>query len=785
MANKEKLLANAQKLLAKGQVSKAIKEYQALIGAFPKDVRNRQKLAELLTRDKRSDEALTEYEAVAKHYAETGFYLKAIAVFKQMQKIDPSRVSIYHRLAELNEKQGLIGNALSEYRNLVDFYDKQGMSWEALEVLEKMLALNPDNLNIAIRVVECCLASGREDAASEKFQEILEPLLARGEHSKVIKLYDHFPAACPEDGTARLPLARALLANGNADKAIQLLKGLLKNSPEDPDIQRCLTDAYLAAGDFANAHLTLKHLLKQRSEDLDLRELYLRICIDAGEVERARDRLVDWQDDFIQAARLPVLQGFCEELACLLAGDPQIVDTLTAIGAASGAQARLDRRPALEEPAPPDQPPGQKRVAEKIAALGTELELDLDLEITPAAESGAPINEPQAIATAGQVEIELELDGMDLLEFDFEDQSAGTDAADGSAEDESELEIAWHEPAGIEPVLATAVEELSLEDEFSLPAQGIIDRVEGLSETETPGGPHEVKGMEALEGFEELEELDELAGLEDFDRCDGGGSQPLTAFGPIAVGSDLNVEAELEEAEFYLQQGLHDDAERVIQALLQDHPDRLELQAKLAEIRQGRHAAQPAAEDAVFVELVTDLQDDDLLAATDFLDSFGGITHTDDELSQKLVSELDSSDTESHYNLGIAYKEMGLYDDAIAEFDKAGKGPSRSIDCLTLIGQCHLEAGDVAAALATFKSGLARPDLNDEARMTLNFELGMLYQSNGQLLDALDFFQQVAARDSFYRDVGEVIKHLRRQLGLDDGDDDGGPQGNRDRVSYV
>jgi ribosome assembly protein YihI (activator of Der GTPase) len=88
--------------------------------------------------------------------------------------------------------------------------------------------------------------------------------------------------------------------------------------------------------------------------------------------------------------------------------------------------------------------------------------------------------------------------------------------------------------------------------------------------------------------------------------------------------------------------------------------------------------------------------------------------------------------------------------------------------------------------MQAFKSGLAHEGITDEGRMTLNFEVGMLYQSNGQLLDALDYFQLVAEKDSFFRDVSELIKNLRRELGLDDdSNDDGGPQGNRDRVSYV
>ena len=121
MASKEKLLDNAQKFIAKGQIAKAIGEYQKLVDAFPKDFRYRQKLAELLTRERRNDEAQPHYEAVAKTFTESGFYLKAIAIYKQMQKVEPDRADLYLRLAELNENQGLVGNALTEYRSLISY----------------------------------------------------------------------------------------------------------------------------------------------------------------------------------------------------------------------------------------------------------------------------------------------------------------------------------------------------------------------------------------------------------------------------------------------------------------------------------------------------------------------------------------------------------------------------------------------------------------------------------------------------------------------------------------
>lgn len=914
MANKEKLIASAQKFLSKGQIPKAIGEYQKLVQAFPKDVRNRQKLAELFSRDKRHEEALAEYEVVARHYTETGFYLKSIAVFKQMQKIEPSRVDIYHHLAELNEKQGLVGNALSEYRNLVSFFDKNEMHNEAIEVLEKMVVLDPDNLNFSAKIAECFMACGRNDEAFEKFQSIIKSLVEKNEYSKIVKLYERFLDLCPEDGTSRLPFATSLLKSGSFDKAIHVLKGLLKHSPEDPDVNLCLTDAYVANQDFANARLTLNHLLKQKDGDLDLREYYVRICLEAGEVERARDRLEDWKDAFFQADRITVLQSFYEEIKELLPEDSKVAGTLSDIYEAVGDTQKLNNlnvsaEVSVETDVTSDAalidraiddietfemvgeeadfdievPPlvlddsAKKTFAEKNAAVGLELDLDLDLDLdlettavqtenlTFATTETEPDSEEAKVSATvadvdvdvdGDVEIEIEIDLDDMDEFaleidekipadesrsiseqafiDGEESKSADEVVSENAIYESELELEFvSEPpvfdqsdevvsveksqcqdddketclddmaealdvnlpeAPADPDTYELLENLenheSPEDSEEIENIATLEVVEGLAEFEQV---EELVALEEVEDVEELEEVDELEELDEFEEIEElEALEEVEAvtdeeiFDEIGFAAALNVEAELEEAEFYLQQGLYDDAQRVVQTLMEYCPDLPELQAKSGEINQRRHAAENESESSDFADLISDLHDDDLLSATDFLDAFGSAAQEDDELSQKLVSELDSSDTESHYNLGIAYKEMGLYDDAVAEFEKAAKDPSRHLDCTTLSGQCHVDAGDTDAAMEAFKRGLAHEGLTNEGRMTLNFEIGTLHQLNGQLLDALEYFQLVAEKDSFFRDVSELIKNLRRELGLDDDcNDDGGPQGNRDRVSYV
>ena len=917
MTSKDKLLESAQKFLAKGQLPKAIGEYQKLVEAFPKDYRNRQKLAELLGREKRNDEAQPHYEAVAKNFAETGFYLKAIAIYKQMQKIEPGRVDLYLRLAELNEKQGLIGNALNEYRSLVEFYDKNHMMRETVGVLQKMIALEPENLGVRGKLIETLAAGSEDGVALEQFRTLARLLAGKGEHGKVVKLYEKFTDLCPEDVDNRLPLATALLASDQVEKALALLKSLLKQAPDHAALLSVLTDAHLALGNHADARLTCQRLLKEKPRDLDLCERYIRICIAGADCERALDSLEEAKEFFSAANRVEVLRELYEALQPSLPDNARLQATLAAIYEATGnAGSRpvfaADERSAVvneetadaailddaigdveqldmvgEAVAPVAEVPplGAPAVPVKPAKPkgGLELELDLDLDLEPsvaAAPSPAPVppSPPPAPvvpapAPAAELEMELEIDFGGLEGLEVEPEPVGEEAMESAVEPEpAVVTLGVETPAEglvlpdfdtldfeIEPVSAAAAaptdkelvetnveapnaalpeaeefppvppvaaelleerdvapEDLAAEaDEVAEPpstaeeadaafvfeaiAEGTLapadatvgwgdqfeepgafeasEGVEELEELEEIESLEETQALEADGPCEELEELEELEALEEI--AEDRQSEPVG----IAVLSAQQLRDELDQAEFFLRQGLFDDAERVILALRERSGALPELTAKLAEIEVQRQSAAESAAAAGPSDLLSELKDEELLGATDFL---GEAPSGDvDEFSLETAAE-DDEDAQSHFDLGIAYKEMGLLDDAIAEFGKAARDTSRLFDCLLLKGQCQAEMGKVGQAEATFKEVLGLSSLTDDLRVALRYELGLLYESSGRPLEALESFQIVADQDLFFREVTDKLKALRHVLGLDDDlVEPETPHSNRDRISFV
>src|SRR3979409_408836 len=140
--DKNKAIESATKLISKGQFDKAVKEYQRVLEVDPDDVRVLQKLAELYQKMNRKAEAADCFEKVAKTYAAQGFYLKAVALYKQVLKVI-GRVELNIRLAELYQQLGLVGDATKEWQTVAAYYEKIGDSKASLATVKKLGELAP------------------------------------------------------------------------------------------------------------------------------------------------------------------------------------------------------------------------------------------------------------------------------------------------------------------------------------------------------------------------------------------------------------------------------------------------------------------------------------------------------------------------------------------------------------------------------------------------------------------------------------------------------------------
>jgi len=132
---------------------------------------------------------------------------------------------------------------------------------------------------------------------------------------------------------------------------------------------------------------------------------------------------------------------------------------------------------------------------------------------------------------------------------------------------------------------------------------------------------------------------------------------------------------------------------------------------------------------------------------------------------QKGVREhLDEKDFETHYNLGIAYKEMELYEEAVQEFRLAGRDPGRALACADLLGLCFLAMGQLDQAVLEYRAGLEIRGHPKEAYHALRYNLGVAYETQGDLARALEQFELVPAEDPRFREVRAKVQTLRERV---------------------
>ncbi|MGE5233666.1 MAG: hypothetical protein ACM3OB_06105, partial [Acidobacteriota bacterium] len=128
-----------------------------------------------------------------------------------------------------------------------------------------------------------------------------------------------------------------------------------------------------------------------------------------------------------------------------------------------------------------------------------------------------------------------------------------------------------------------------------------------------------------------------------------------------------------------------------------------------------------------------------------------------------VAENLSPEDYDTHFNLGIAYREMGLLDEAIGEFQLASKDLNNLVECCSMLGICFLDKGLPELAIKWYRRGLETPSLSEERQLGLLYDLGNAYALAGDVESAYKTFVEIYGVNSNYRDVVARLEELGRR----------------------
>jgi len=278
--------------------------------------------------------------------------------------------------------------------------------------------------------------------------------------------------------------------------------------------------------------------------------------------------------------------------------------------------------------------------------------------------------------------------------------------------------------------------------------------------------------------------------------------------GPEAAGDHAGFEDRVSQLEFSLEQGLLEEAEELLRGLEKEspaHPDLIRLRMKLhASPKTGSVSSLPVTggdldmdverafgtppakeESAGSAGLSLDGEDGFFDLAAELrahaIDSTpepareppAGLNSREEEnvdeifkaFRRKVDQQVEEEDYETRYNLGIAYKEMGLLDEAIGEFQYASRDPRLFMECCSILGICFREKGMSELAMKWYRKALESTGHPEDKYLGVRYDLAELHLERGEHAQALALFSEVYGSNSNYRDVASRVRELKKRVG--------------------
>lgn len=731
--DKDKIAKAALRFIQKGQFQKAIDEYRQVLAADPRDVRTRLKLIDLYGRAGKRREAVEECLQVADAYADQGFYLKAIAVYKQALRVEPENHVLQRNMGEMYLKQGLLGDALAAFKVGVDLLRRQGQSEEAQRLLVRMEEMAPENAAIKVHLAELYLEEGRYPAFEDELGKLVLQLRGEGRSRKLLQVVETFYEKSNRHLSVLLRLAELYVELGEEDKALALAREGLARVPGERNLRLLALRGHLALGQVAEGRRLALGLYEEDPDDLFILEQLAAIA-------QARGDRAELAQAFKAMAKVFGRRGLAgKEEACyrkVLEIAPDDAEAQLSLGEVLDIPAE---EPELElvdlaedwEGAAGAGPAGPGRVQEGL----TEAELYLKYGLE---EKAADKLRELAELAPGEIAVRVKLRDLCQRRGDREGwvrEQLHIAEHLLRTKRENEALRAYQSVLGVEPDNADARNAIQYLKPDLLPTRGAAPEID-------------------MDG----------ATLE---FVQSGGEEQVRRSRDSAAG-DEGLRESLAEADFYEAQGLTEEAVRVLAGLRASYPDSPHVAARLH--RLGGGGDPPAAPREEYVDLQSEVLD---ASALTFGAGFEGfqefeVSELDDivrEFKSGIAEKLDEEDYDTHYNLGVAYREMGLLDDAIGEFQMAARSPEKSRDAYASLAQVFRDQGKLADARAALRMALAVPANGPRDRAAILYELGGLAEEDGDREAALGYFRRCAEAEPGHRDVEQKVRRLQGGAG--------------------
>ncbi len=336
--NKQKVLASAEKYVQQGKLTNAIAEYEKILEKDPKDLTVLNTIGDLYARDGDASKASEYYTRVGDSYAQQGFTLRAIAMYKKVTKLDPSSLAMVQKLAELYTQQGLLNDARQQYLILADSAQKKNDYDGASRIFEKMLEGDPDNAAIQGKLADIYVRLGKKDKARDLLFRIATSLSERRSMDAATDALNRLLAIDPTNTEALLLRGKIALDAGDTAGGIKFLERV-PTIDSLPQGLHSLLRAYLSLGKYEESEPLARKLLSVHNDSSGIRE-YATSLVTSGNAEIALRIYDEFSSTLLAGDSTEVILAL-QPLIGQLKDQPASLETLRNIFEKAGASSSV------------------------------------------------------------------------------------------------------------------------------------------------------------------------------------------------------------------------------------------------------------------------------------------------------------------------------------------------------------------------------------------------------------------------------------------------------------
>ncbi len=701
-----KIIEQAERYVRAGRLKEAIAEYEKLLEDDPADVSINNLVGDLYVRLGQNDKAIKAFEKVADEYEKRSLNSQALAILKKICRLNPDKPDYFIKMADLYTRQGFLAEAKQEYLRIAEKFLRQKMVEEAIELYEKVVKLDKDDLNIRIQLAALYKLNGQQDKAVNELLKAADLKISLGQIDEAEKLLKESNKLSPDNARTKLRLAKVLRLKGQAGQAQELARQVLDKIPHDLDALTFLGNLYFEEGKFSAAKEIFTEVLNFYPMNVNARYKIGRINLAEGNPNLAFEYFEPLIDSYLKKRKEDKAIGLLGLILTVRSDHIPAMEKLAEILRETNDFDRLEKvdERLIEE---------FKKIGEKSKMLPYYAEL---IKLRPTDEQLA--REYRELKKELMIkEEELPPETWALSAEEEEEIQAGLAQADMYIQ-EGLVRLARRVIEGLlvkypnDPLLK---QKLSYIDNLkpSLNKEDLIRKIEKTTAIETQVIYPKAKEEKDTRKKPEFDLEEQILSEEKISPID-----LFTDTGIIPI-----ISSDGREKKFY-------DLQENIRAEL----------AMLSAVYMHQKTGVTTQFEKELMTIVNDFK-------------------------KGIREKIPAEDYQIHLQLGLAFMEQGLVDEAIEEFNIAAKDKNLTLECLTLISHSYRLKGNLKEAESWLNRAIKLGAPGTDQYFALMFDLGMIYEQSKEFDKALSIYRDIQSWNPAYQSVSERINRLQGLVG--------------------